>query len=181
WRCNPEPARFSQIEGVRSIGLFTRLESKANLGLNQAIKRGRTTAASSTETGKSSGAAIGLAEDRGTQVTHRAAQICVIQNICEVNANGQIVAFAGLAAAKAATTATATAASTATTTAATTSAATASTATSGCCGAKASPTSSPSGLSFGVTLAILPTAVLGRGLSLAAETKGFANPKIRND
>jgi hypothetical protein len=147
------------------------------LGLNQAIKRGRTTAASSTETGKSSGAAIGLAEDRGTQVTHRAAQICVIQNICEVNANGQIVAFAGLAAAKAAT---ATAASPATTAAATTSAATATTATptSGCRGAKASPTSSPSGLSFGVTLAILPTAVLGRGLSLAAETKGFANPKI---
>src|SRR6185436_5775963 len=167
------------IRGFQVNRFICALESKTNLSLNQAIKGRRTAAASSAETAKSSGTTIGLAENRGSQVTDRPAQICMIQNVLEIEARGQIVAFAGLAAAKAATTAAATTTAAGTASAPTTTAST--TTTSGCGGAEASATSIGSALSFGVTLAILLTAVLRCGSSLAAKTKGFADAKIRND
>lgn len=84
---HPEPFGFSQIGRFQVNRGACTLESKSNLGLDQAIKRRGTTAASPTETSKSTGTTVGFAEDRRAEIADWPSQVCVIQDILEVEAN----------------------------------------------------------------------------------------------
>ena len=145
---------------------------------NQAIEGRGAATATSAEAAETPGAAGRNPEISRAEIPYRAIEIHMVQDVLEVHAKRQVVAFWRVSTAK-------TTAAEATTTAAATAAAAAAPATGKAAAETAATTATAAAtttLAIITPLAILLAAAVLRGAApLATEPDGFADPQVRDD